>query len=94
MIALNNLRSQIKSITPQNKLPVIVNLASDCTHEEASFASSDDLGNFSILLDEDNDLKEEINHLFNEVIIYIFKFERKNNQPGSKYVQNMHLNTE
>ena len=68
-------------------------MASDCTHEEASFASSDDLGNFSILLDEDNDLKEEINHLFNEVIIYIFKFEKKNNQPGSKYVQNIHLNT-
>ena len=46
-------------------------------HEEASFASSYDLGHFSILLDEDNDLKEEINHLFNEVIIYIFKFEKK-----------------
>ena len=45
-------------------------------HEEASFASSYDLGHFSILLDEDNDLKEEINHLFNEVIIYILK-ERK-----------------
>ena len=41
----------------------IVNLASNCTLEEASFASSDDLDNFSILVEEDNDLKDEINHL-------------------------------
>ena len=88
------MRSQIKSITPQTKLHFVVNLAFGCIHEEVSFASSYDLGHFSILLDEDNDLKEEINHLFNKVIIYIFKFEKKSNQPGSKYVQNMHLNTE
>ena len=44
--------------------------------EEALFVSSDDLGNISILLDEDNDLEEEITHLFNEVSIFIFNFEK------------------
>ena len=47
-----------------------------CTHEEASFVSLDDLDNISIVLDEDNDLEEEITHLFNEIGIFIFKFEK------------------
>ena len=47
-----------------------VNMASDCTHEEASFSS----------LDEDNDLEEEITHLFNEVDIFIFKSDKKPQQ--------------
>ena len=46
------------------------NMASGCTHEEASFESLDDLDpcldNISTLLDEYNDLEEEIIHLFNE----------------------------
>ena len=43
----------------------LVNMASDCTHNEGSFVSLDDLDNISILLDEDNELEEEIAHLFN-----------------------------
>ena len=50
-------------------------MTSGCTHEEVSFVSLDDLDNFSILLDY-NDLKEEISHLFNEIGIFIFKFEK------------------
>ena len=42
----------------------------------ASFVSLDDLDNVSILLVEDNDLEEEITHLFNEASIFIFKFEK------------------
>ena len=53
-----------------------VNMASDCTHEEASFVSLDDLDSISILLDKDNDLEEEITHLFNEVSNFIFKFKK------------------
>ena len=34
---------------------------------ESSFVSLDDLDNISILLHEDNDLEEEITHLFNEI---------------------------
>ena len=34
--------------------------------------------NTSILLDEDNNLEEEIIHLFNEVSIFIFNFEKEN----------------
>ena len=45
-------------------------MASGCTHEEASFVSLDDLDNVSILLDDDNDLEEEITHLFNEVFLF------------------------
>ena len=37
-------------------------MASGCTHEEASFVCLDDLNNISILLDKDNDLKEDIPH--------------------------------
>ena len=54
----------------------IVNLASGCTHEEASFVSLDDLENISILLHEDNDLKEKLTHLFKEVSVFILKFEK------------------
>ena len=58
----------------------IVNMASGCTHEEASFVSLDDLDNISILLDEDNGLEEKITHLFNEVSIFILKFEKTPNR--------------
>ena len=44
----------------------IVNMASGCIHNEASFVSLDDLDNISILLDKDKDLEEEITRLFNE----------------------------
>ena len=47
-----------------------------CTHEEASFVSLDDLDNISIVLDEDNDLEEKITYFFNEISIFIFKFEK------------------
>ena len=39
-----------------------------CTHEEASFVSLDDLDN--------NDLEEKITYFFNEISIFIFKFEK------------------
>ena len=52
-------------------------MASGCTQEEASFASLDDLENISILLDEDSVLQVVITHLFNEVSIFIFNFEKK-----------------
>ena len=68
-------------------------MASDCTYEEASFVSLDNLDNISVLLDEDIDLEEEITHLFNEVTIFYFKFEKKHNQSGSKYTQTMYCNT-
>ena len=55
----------------------------------ASFVSLHDLDNVSILLVEDNDLEEEITHLFNEASVLISKFE-KNNQSGSKYTQKMY----
>ena len=45
--------------------------------------------NTSILLDEDNNLEEEIIHLFNEVSIFISKFEKSYNQSGCKYAQNV-----
>ena len=54
----------------------MVNMVSDCTHEEASFVSLDDLDNISILLVEDNNLEKEINHWFNEVSIFVFKLEK------------------
>ena len=44
----------------------VVNMASDCSHEKALFVPLADLGNISILLNKDNDLEEEITHLFNE----------------------------
>ena len=42
----------------------------------ASFVSLHDLDNVSILLVEDNDLEEEITHLFNEASVLISKFEK------------------
>ena len=57
--------------------------------EEASFVSLDDLDNISILLDKDNDLEEEITHSFNEVSIFVFKFEKKHNQSGSKHSEHV-----
>ena len=42
----------------------------------ASFVSLHDLDNVSILLVEDNDLEEEITHLFNEARVLISKFEK------------------
>ena len=68
-------------------------MAPRCTHEKASFLSLDGLDNIPILLDEDNDLEEEIIHLFNEISILVFKFEKKNNQSGCQYNQNMYRNT-
>ena len=51
----------------------IVNVASGCTHEKASFVSLDDLDNISILLDDDNDLEEEITYLFDELLFSSLK---------------------
>ena len=45
----------------------IVNMASGCTLEDASCVSLDDLGNISILLNEENYLKEKI-------LIYLMKY--------------------
>ena len=42
----------------------------------SSFVSLDDLDNISILLEEENDIENEITHLFNEASIFIFKFEK------------------
>ena len=56
----------------------ILNIASNRTHEEALFVSLDKLDNISTLLDKDNDLEEEITHVFNELSIFIFKFRKKN----------------
>ena len=72
----------------------IIYLSSGCTHEEALFVSLGDLDNISILLHEDNDLEEEISHLFNEVSIFIFKFEKKQKQSGFKYIPNIYRDTE
>ena len=41
----------------------IINMASDCTHQEASFVSLDNLDNIPILLDEDKYLEEKITPL-------------------------------
>ena len=41
-------------------------MASGGTHEEASFVSLDDLDNFSILLDEGNNLEEKM-------LVYLMK---------------------
>ena len=66
----------------------IVNMASSCTHEKASFLYLDDLDEISTLLDEDNDLEEEITHLFNEVSVFIFKSEKK--PPTTNQALNIH----
>ena len=49
-------------------------MASGYIHEEAFFASLDDLDRIYIFLDEYNVLEEEISDLFNEVSISILKF--------------------
>ena len=72
----------------------MVNMDSACTLEEALFLSLDNFVNISILLDKDNDLEEEITHLFDEVRIFILKFEKNETQStGSKYTKNMYRNT-
>ena len=78
LIALNNLRLQTNSITSQTKLHVncIRRFGQLAEAVSSGFLSLDDLGNISILLDKDNDLEEIITHLFNEVRIFIFKFEK------------------
>ena len=53
-----------------------INMASGCIHEEALCVSLDELDNIFTLLDQDNFLKGKITHLFNEVIIFIFNFEK------------------
>ena len=45
----------------------IINITSDCTHEEALFVSLDDLDSISILLNENNDLEKK------ELLIYLMK---------------------
>ena len=70
----------------------LFNVVLGCGHEEASFISLDDLDNIPISLDKDNDLEGEMTHLFSEANIFIFKFEKKYNQSGSKYTQNMYHN--
>lgn len=54
-------------------------MASSCTHKEASFVSFGNLDGISILLDKDSDLEEESTHtyIYNEVIIFILKFEKE-----------------
>ena len=59
-----------------NAPPQLRHWSSGCIHKEASFVSLDDLDKISVLLDEDNDLEEEITHLFNEISIFISKFEK------------------
>ena len=49
--------------------------------------SLDDLDNISILLDEDNGLKEEITHLFNEISIFIVKFQKNSTNRGLNILQ-------
>ena len=63
----------------------IVNIVLGCTVEVALFVSLDDLDNISTFSDEDNDLEEEIIHIFIEVRILIIYFEKKPNQSGSRY---------
>ena len=65
-------------------------MALGCTHKEASIVSLDNLNNISILLDEDNDLEEEITHLFNEVSNFLFKFEKKT-QPIRLEIYSKHI---
>ena len=48
------------------------------TDEGALSVSLDDFDNISILLDEDNDLKKEIPHLYNEA--FLFSILKKNPQ--------------
>ena len=73
--SFKQLEVAVKSITSQTKLHVY------CKYDfglhalgSYSFVSLNNLDNISISLDEDNDLEEEITHLFNEVSIFISKF--------------------
>ena len=53
-----------------------------CLHTQGNFVCIFRyFDNVFIVLDEDNDLEEEFTHLMN---IFIVKFEKKNNQSGSK----------
>ena len=93
MIVLINLKSLIKLITSQTELHVYGKHGSACTLEEALFVSLDNFAKISILLDKDNDLEEQITHLFDEVNIFILKFEKNETQStGSKYTKNMYRN--
>ena len=58
----------------------IVNVTAGCAHKESPFVSLDYLDNIFILLDEGNNLEKDITHLYNEVSISLFKFEKKHNQ--------------
>ena len=58
-----------------------------CPHEETPFVSLNDLDSISILSDEDNDLEEEIIHLFNKVSFLFLslkktKKQKQKNQPS------------
>ena len=93
MIVLINLKSLIKLITSQTELHVYGKHGSACTLEEALSVSLDNFAKISILLDKDNDLEEQITHLFDEVNIFILKFEKNETQStGSKYTKNMYRN--
>ena len=81
---LNNLRLQIKSIASQTKLHVCCIHGLEFHTEEVSLVYLDDLDNISFLLDEDNDLEEEITHLYNEVSIFILKFEKNTTNQALK----------
>ena len=50
----------------------IINMASGCTHEEASLVSLDDLDNISILLEEDNDFKKLLIYLMKYFYLQVF----------------------
>ena len=80
-------------ITSQTELHVYGKHGSACTLEEALSVSLDNFAKISILLDKDNDLEEQITHLFDEVNIFILKFEKNETQStGSKYTKNMYRN--
>ena len=65
----------------------IVNIASGCTDEGASFVTLDDSDNISILLDEYNYLEENIAHLFNDV--FLFSILKKKKKPTTNQALNM-----
>ena len=93
MIDLNNLTSQIKSITSKTKLHIYCTNWLRVAHtRKLLLLSLDDLDHIYILLDEGNDLKKEITYLFNEVFL-ISSLKKKHDQSGPKYIQNMYRNT-
>ena len=64
---------QIKSITSHIKLHIYCKHGFGL-HTRGSFILSlDNLNNIFILLDKDNNFEKEVNQLFNEVSIFIFK---------------------